>query len=96
MSSEGRGSKPLDEALTGLANWWFKLVVVGFVSFLAGVTVLIWTMVGSGTIGPTTYIFLVFAAIISLLALIWLDGVRRRAPCRIQEFLLRMGLYRQR
>ena len=87
---------PPDEALTGLADFWFKLVAAGFVSFLAGVAVLIRTMVGSGAVGPTAYVFLVLAAIVSLLAMVWLNGIKRRAPRRIQEFLSRMGLYRYR
>ena len=95
MSGEGRGSMPPDEALTGLADFWFKLVAAGFVSFLAGVAVLIRTMVGSGAVGPTAYVFLVLAAIVSLLAMVWLNGIKRRAPRRIQEFLSRMGLYRR-
>lgn len=95
MSGEGRGSMLPDEALTGLADFWFKLVAAGFVSFLAGVAVLIRTMVGSGAVGPTAYVYLVLAAIVSLLAMAWLNGVKRRAPRRIQEFLLRMGLYRR-
>ena len=95
MSGEGRGSIPPDETQTGLANFWFRLVVAGFVSFLAGVAVLIRTMVGSGAVGPTAYVYLVLAAIVSLLAMVWLNGVKRRAPRRLQEFLSRMGIYRR-
>jgi len=94
MNDEGRRSIPPDEALTGLANWWFRLVVAGFVSFLAGVAVLVRTMVGSGMAGPSAYVYLALAMVLSLAAMVWLDGVRRRAPWKIQGFLLRMGFYR--
>jgi hypothetical protein len=95
MSGEGRGSMPPDETLTGLADFWFRLVVAGFVSFLVGVAMLTRTMVASGAVGPTAYVYLVLAAIVSLLVMVWLNGVKRRAPRRIQEFLSRMGLYRR-
>ena len=94
MNDEGRRPMPPDEALMGLANWWFRMVVAGFVSFLAGVAVLIRTMVGSGMAGPSAYVYLALAAVLSLAVMVWLDGVRRRAPRRIQGFLFRMGLYR--
>ena len=94
MSDEGRRPMPPDEALTGLANWWFRLVVAGFISFLAGVAVLIRTMVTSGMAGPSAYVYLALAAVLSLAVMVWLDGVRRRAPGKIQGFLARMRLYR--
>lgn len=95
MNDEGRRSTPPDETLTGLVNWWFRLVVAGFVSFLAGVAVLIRTIVGSGMAGPSAYVYLALAAVLSLAIMVWLDGVRRRAPWKIQGFFTRMGLYQR-
>ncbi len=95
MSSERRDSMPPDEALVGVANWWFRLVVVGFVSFLVGVAVLIQTMIWSGMAQASAYAYLGLASLVSLAILAWLDRVRRNAPRRIEGFLWRMGLYRR-
>jgi hypothetical protein len=93
MSGEERNYLPPDEALTGLANFWFKMVVAGFVSFLAGVSVLIRTMVESGAVGTSAYLYLGLSTAVSRLFMAWLNGIKQRAPRRIQEFLSRMGLY---
>jgi hypothetical protein len=96
MSGRGKNSLEPDEALVGLANLWFRLVLVGFVSFLGGVAVLVQTMVRSGMAQGPAYACLGLVVVASLLAIAWLNGVRSRAPGRIQGFLLRLGLYRPR
>ncbi|UCH57162.1 MAG: hypothetical protein JSV18_07475 [Candidatus Bathyarchaeota archaeon] len=94
MSRKKRGSMPPDDTLVGIANWWFRLVVIGFATFLAGVAVLIRTMIGSGMAQSSAYVYFGLTTLVSLIILVWLNRVRRNAPRRIQGFLSRMGFYR--
>ena len=94
MSSDGRGPAPPDETLRGLADWWFRLVCAGFVSFLLGVVSLVWSGMRAGLDPLLGYGGLGVALVVVVLALAWLDGVRRRAPQRILDFLRGLGLYR--
>jgi hypothetical protein len=94
MSGDGRGPVPPDEALRGLADFWFRLVCAGFVSFLLGVASLVWFSVRAGLDPLLGYGGLGVTLVVSVLALAWLDGVRKRAPRRILDFLRGLGFYR--
>jgi len=94
MSSDGGGPAPPDETLRGLADWWFRLVCAGSVSFLLGVASLVWFEMRAGLDPLLGYGSLGVALVATVLALSWLDGVRRRAPRRILDFLRGLGLYR--
>lgn len=95
MSSRRRHSMPPDEALVGLSNWWYGLVVLGFVTFLGGVAVFFHFMMRDGMAQSSAYLYLGLTALASFVVLAWLNRVRRNAPSRIQDFLLRLGLYRK-
>ena len=92
MSGGERTPVPPDEALRGLADFWFRLVCVGFVSLLLGVVSLVWFGVRAGMDPLLGYGALGVAVVVAVLALSWLDGVRRRAPRRILDFLRGLGL----
>jgi len=94
LSVEERGPESPDAALRGLADWWFRLVCAGFVSFLLGVVSLVWSGMRAGLDPLLGYGGLGVALVVVVLALAWLDRVRRTAPRRILEFLRGLGLYR--
>jgi hypothetical protein len=94
MSGDERSPVPPDETLKGLADFWFRLVCAGFVSFLLGVVSLVWFGMRAGLDPLLGYGGLGVALVVTVLALAWLDGVRRRAPRRILDFLRGLGLYR--
>jgi len=93
MSGDGRGPVPPDEALRGLADWWFRLVCAGFVSLLLGMASFVWFGMRAGWDPLLGYGVLGVTLVVSVLALAWLDGVRRRAPRRILDFLRGLGLH---
>ena len=90
-----RHSMPPDEALVGLSNWWYRLVVLGFVTFLGGVAVFFHFMIRDGMAQSSAYLYLGLTVLASFMVLAWLNRVRRNAPRRIQDFLWRLGLYRR-
>ena len=94
MSGEGRGPAPPDEALTGLADWWFRLVGAGFVSLVLGMVSFVWLGMRAGLDPVLGYSVLGVTLVVVVLALAWLDRVRRTAPRRVLEFLRGLGLYR--
>ena len=96
MSGDRGEPLPQDELLTGLANWWFRLIAFLFFTALVGVAVMINSMVGVGLAQSSAYVFLGIATVMSLLILVWLNRVQRDAPRKLQEFLWRLGLYRRR
>ena len=93
MSGE-RGPASPDETLAGLANWWFRLVVAGFVSLVLGMGSFVWFGMRAGMDPLLGYGVLGVTLVVVVLALAWLDRVRRTAPRRILEFLRGLGLYR--
>jgi hypothetical protein len=44
----------------------------------------------------SAYVYVGLATPVDFAVLHWLEGVRRRAPARIQGFLRRLGLFRER
>lgn len=93
--SDGCGSAgDPTEALKGLASFWFRLVCAGFVSLLLGMASFVWFGMRAGWDPLLGYGVLGVTLVVAVLALAWLDGVRRRAPRRILDFLRGLGLYR--
>ena len=94
MSGDGRGPASPDDTLAGLANWWFRLVGAGFVSLVLGMVSFVWFGMRAGLDPLLGYGVLGVTLVVVVLALAWLDRVRRTAPRRILEFLRGLGLYR--
>jgi len=83
---KGGKNEPLS-TIRGLANWWFNLVLLGSTSLMAGVVAFTYFYTLRAGLNYNVYIYLSAAFVIELVFLIWLNGVKNRAPEKLLGIL---------
>ena len=82
--AEESGAK---STLKGLANWWFNMIILGSVSILAGVAAFTYVHIQSSGFDTSVYLYLGVPLVIVLAFLMWINGVKNRAPDKFLEIL---------
>jgi hypothetical protein len=85
MKNEGR-NEPVP-VITGLVNWWYSMVVMFSVTAMGGVIAFVYFYVQSQGFNSIVYLYVALPAILLLTLILWLNGVRKRAPERFLEFI---------
>ena len=85
MKNEGK-NEPIP-VITGLVNWWYSMVVMFSVTAMGGVIAFVYFYVQSQGFDSIVYLYVALPAILLLTLILWLNGVRKRAPERFLEFI---------
>jgi len=89
--TEGR-NEPIP-VITGLVNWWYGMVVMLSITAMGGVITFVYFYVQSAGFDNIVYLYVAFPAILLLTLILWLNGVRKRAPERFLEFIRYLKRY---
>ncbi len=85
-----------DPLISTVVKWWFRLLVAGSVSAFLGVIVFIQFGVSAGTMPQATYVYAGVIGVLMVLVLAWVRGKVNKAPEMLEDFLRRIGLFKDR